>query len=298
MCIAILNRQKTLSKNTIIHSFENNPDGIGMAYADKGKIQTVKRMNDPAGFYNLYKAIRERTKTPIFIHARIGTSGTNDLKNVHPFKITKKLVMMHNGIISYPKLFTQESDTRHLVRFIQSFRNPASVLDQSSIEYGFIDQLAGSSKFIFMNTEGDYSIINEGLGHWDADGDTWYSNETYKKVSYKMYGNKKVYNSCNYGQNWGYQWGDYKPKTMKKEARNETLIQKQEQRIIEAFTNLNYWSMKDYEVVNGVSDCIDAFGIAGSYYEAIAKICEELDQWETADAETENNTKAPFKTKK
>lgn len=278
MCIAILNKSTVLNKDVFINSFQNNPDGIGMAFSDGTKVQTVKRMTDPSSLYDVYLKIRYQTDLPIMIHSRIGTSGKKDLSNVHPFKINENLAFMHNGVISYTEIYNNESDTRHIARFMQALSDPDTLLDELSIEYSFILELAGyGSKFIFMHSDGRYSIMNEQKGHWDDDADTWYSNDGYKKIDYSWYGNQKVYKSgsaktgsgtgtgtwCN---DW-YTGGNY----VKKSDKNMTHFETMEKKVIEYFhyTKEDFFSLSDNEVADLVQDVIDWFGMSGGYYKAL-----------------------------
>lgn len=274
MCIAIVNKRSTLSKETFKNSFENNPDGLGIAYFEGGRLKIKKSLKSYEDIYSKYLKVRKRIKTPIFIHARIGTSGGKTIANVHPFAITKDIAFMHNGVISYPKIFKDESDTRHLGRFIQKLSNPHSLFDPLSIEYGFIEDIAGSSKFCFLDNKGNVSIINEDLGHWDKSLDTWYSNDTYKKVSYKMYGNKKVYNST-YGSAWNCDYWNYKPAPAKKPSLSK--YPKIERDLIEEFTGKDYDTLTDWERINEVKNIGDSFGYSTHpYYTFLDTIHEDF----------------------
>lgn len=191
MCIAILNLQSILSEDVFKYSFENNNDGIGIAFIENGKIRTFKDMNDYINVYIMYLKARENSDLPIMIHSRIGTSGNKDLKNCHPFLITESLSFCHNGIIDVDEIDKNVSDTVHFVRFLQTLQNPENVLNQFSYEYLFAESIAGSgSKFVFLHNNGNYQIINEQNGEWIDD--TWFSNSSYKKSDYIYYGNKKI----------------------------------------------------------------------------------------------------------
>jgi hypothetical protein len=265
MCIAILNKSTLLEKEVFLNSFDNNPDGIGIAYSDGKQIQTVKRMDKPEELYSFYCKVRSKIDSPILIHARIGTSGGKTLKNVHPFKITKNLAMMHNGVISYPLIHKDESDTLHLVRFIQALKNPDAVLNPASLEYGFIEDMAGyGSKFIFLHSDGSYSIINEDKGHWDSENDTWYSNDGYKKISYKWHGNTKI-------------WNDYTPFTYNhkpkaetsKPGKSENEIIKMEREIIDFYHFRKYDELTDSQIIDSINEYFTWFNIQGNYYQSL-----------------------------
>ena len=287
MCIAILNKSTLLEKEVFINSFENNPDGIGIAYSDGKQIQTVKRMDKPEELYNFYCKVRAKIDTPIMIHARIGTSGGKTLKNVHPFKVNKDLALMHNGVISYPLIHKDESDTLHFVRFVQALKDPETVLNEASLEYGFLEDLIGfGSKFIFLHTDGRYSIINESKGHWDDDNDTWYSNDAYKECNYVWYGNHKVYKGSYYADS-DYQFGsvysDKKGKTSAaknapKESKKLGYFAEMERDIVEYYDyrGQKFNELSDDDISDIINEILSWFGdsITGTYYTALKQLHE------------------------
>jgi hypothetical protein len=191
MCIAILNTFGTLPESHIRNSFSNNPDGVGMAWIQNGKIETFRTMKDIEKLISLYKDIRTWNEYPILLHFRIGTHGRKDLTNVHPFSINSDLVMIHNGIVDSPVIDVNKSDTYPLSLFLSKLDTYRNLIDEDSLEFGFCESLAGTySKIVFMNNEGRYSIVNEDLGHW-IDND-WYSNYTYQACDYYDVGGKSV----------------------------------------------------------------------------------------------------------
>jgi hypothetical protein len=53
--------------------------------------------------------------------------------------------------------------------------------------------LGKSNKVAFLDWRGEVRILNDQLGHYDADGN-WFSNDSYKRVNdYVWAGSKKVY---------------------------------------------------------------------------------------------------------
>lgn len=67
----------------------------------------------------------EALRTPassLVVHCRIGTGGTNTLDNTHPFPITDKLALFHNGIFSEATVPTETNpkkpDSYHLANAI------------------------------------------------------------------------------------------------------------------------------------------------------------------------------------
>jgi predicted glutamine amidotransferase len=194
MCIAIVNRIGTLPLETFTASFKNNPDGIGMAFTDGEEVRTIRTMTNPEKLHDLYLAIREDNPHPILIHARIGTHGSKDLGNVHPFKLDKQTALIHNGIVDAPTYRPDRSDTWHLVDLLKMMQRPAQLFDTTTNAHQWLKELAGYSKIALLNAQGQTVIIGEEKGTW-ING-TWYSNGTYKE-------------SCTYIDKGGKQYGSY-----------------------------------------------------------------------------------------
>ena len=176
MCIAILKtKDKILDKDTLETCSKNNPDGCGFAYRNnEGKIIIKKFMNFES-FWKEYSKVQEHHT--MLIHFRIATHGKVELANCHPFKLNNHMALIHNGIISgYGSKTENLSDTRDFIEKVignisyKMWKNPSFIkLVGSSIGY---------SKFVILDNNENYYIVNEEKGIWD-DG-VWYSNSSYK----------------------------------------------------------------------------------------------------------------------
>src|ERR1017187_8655099 len=118
MCIISISI-KPIKKEYVLNCFLNHRDGMGMAWAEKGKLHILKGYFDFESFWRDYKKIN---RFPHGIHARTATQGIKSAGNCHPFYVTKKrdCCMFHNGIIDrklvpYDKI---KSDTKLLVERI------------------------------------------------------------------------------------------------------------------------------------------------------------------------------------
>jgi predicted glutamine amidotransferase len=178
MCIAIVNRTGTLPLETFTASYKNNPDGIGIAFTDGDEVRTIRTMDKPEALHARYVEIRKANPHPILIHARIGTHGSKDLGNVHPFKVNNGTALIHNGIVDAPNYRPDRSDTWHLVDLLRMMHRPADLFDKTTPAHQWLKELAGYSKIALLNAQGETVIIGEEKGTW-LDG-TWYSNGTYK----------------------------------------------------------------------------------------------------------------------
>jgi predicted glutamine amidotransferase len=185
MCIAIVNKSSMLEESIFENSFENNPDGCGMAYVMKGKIKMIHNMTSWKSLYEHYQLIRPVTKHPILIHFRIGTSGIKDERNLHPFMVTDDMALIHNGIVPYSVIEKDKSDTWHFVQFLKSLKNPHSLLNKNSTEFNMVSAITIGSKICLLHKDGSFNIINEPAGTWNDD--TWFSNRTYESCSYTRF---------------------------------------------------------------------------------------------------------------
>jgi predicted glutamine amidotransferase len=178
MCLLIVNKSETLPLEYFKTASENNPDGMGIAWTENGRIRMFKHMTDHKAVYRQYTEIRSTNRLPVLIHFRLATHGTADATNVHPFRITKSLAFAHNGVIDAPNHDPKHSDTRHLAELLSKLRDPAEVMEEGIVS-AWVDAICGNySKFAFLTGDGRYKIYNERAGTWD--GDTWYSNQSHK----------------------------------------------------------------------------------------------------------------------
>ena len=178
MCIAILNTKGTISKSEFKTCWNNNPDGSGLAWNEGGKLRIFKEMKDVHNLYQKYKNIRQQYPAiNILIHFRIATHGKVNETNCHPFKVSKDLVFIHNGMITGAGLPKSNdfSDT-YLFNQLILQKLPKDFTRNEAI-LNLIAQYIDYSKLIFLDSADNWTIVNEDLGKWD--GDNWYSNDSY-----------------------------------------------------------------------------------------------------------------------
>lgn len=201
MCIAILNTKGLLTKETLKTCWTNNPDGAGMIYVtDKNALVTFKELNSFDRFYKEYSKQRKLNKDSNFVlHFRIATSGKIDLNNCHPFKVSKDLAFVHNGMIDIEQVTKDFSDTYSFNQTILKELGKNFLYNEAIVR--LIEGYIGYSKLVFLNNFNEATIINELLGSWD--GANWYSNDSYKPRATKKYEHygygyySKGYNNAN-----------------------------------------------------------------------------------------------------
>lgn len=189
MCIAILNKQGKLGCEQLENSWKNNNQGGGLMWVEQGKLQTFKTY-DYTDFSDMYFNLRTNPNIGnIVLHFRIATSGYQNPINLHPFLVNENLGFVHNGILS--GLGNKDySDTYEFNEMLKKL--PVDFLQNDSIVL-FITEYISSSKLIFLDSQDNYSIINENFGDWDETGDNWYSNDSHKSYNDWVYfGNTKV----------------------------------------------------------------------------------------------------------
>jgi len=173
MCIAILNKTGAeLTSEQFKNSWKTNPHGGGIGYFENGKPVIVKEMKDYKKFYNIYKEHRAKTKNPMIVHFRVGTSGLLDEENCHPFLCRNGIILAHNGILSGFTGTEKKSDTREFCEFFGSI----PYLKEQVHNWGQV--IGYGNKVIVLSPDGDFSIMNEYEGSWEKS--SWYSNNSHK----------------------------------------------------------------------------------------------------------------------
>jgi len=199
MCIAILNKKSTtLKKELLKNCWENNYDGAGFMYTNGRSIVVHKELSSFDKYYQAYiDARRDFPESNIVLHFRISTHGEVNLTNGHPFLVNKKLGFVHNGIISGMGESRKFSDTylfnRDILKPLPSgFESNKGILDVVE------DAIGTYNKLIFLNSNNEFSIVNEAAGHWESG--CWFSNTSYTySAGYVDRGGYKVKSTKGYG---------------------------------------------------------------------------------------------------
>lgn len=167
MCLLVQQSASTkFSDEFILDVYSKNRDGIGVMYADSGIVQVHKYLPKKAAEFLRFYRDQIDGRDCIW-HARMQTHGKIDMDNCHPYKVTDKLWMAHNGILSSGnESDTAKSDTWH---FIRNVIEPVLAYEPDRLmrpEYQtFLGNLIGSTnKFGFMDGYGNAVIINRSSG--------------------------------------------------------------------------------------------------------------------------------------
>jgi hypothetical protein len=205
MCLLVNQPRTTIFDDEFLTGvYSRNQDGLGIMYAEDGKMHIFKCLpansKDFIDFYNKHAAGRE-----CVWHARMQTHGDVDMDNCHPYKVTDRIWMAHNGVLSASNdIDTKRSDTWHFINFLLRpalQADPDLLLDDQWIKY--VGKLIGNSnKFAFVRDDGVVCVINESVGvtHQGA----WLSN-TYAWGSMERGGYTNMYTR----HAWGYHTDDF-----------------------------------------------------------------------------------------
>lgn len=188
MCIAILKTKKgTITDEELRNCFNSNPDGAGIAYTLNNELKIIKGMFNVKDFIETVRMAEKICDNNMLIHCRIGTSGTKDGFNTHPFEVNKNVALIHNGIldIDVPK-DSKKNDTQIFIdKYLKGFSTGA-LLHNETLHKLIKDMIGNNNKFVLMDNRGYYKIINEKAGHWK--NNVWFSNDSYKTKTYYSYG--------------------------------------------------------------------------------------------------------------
>lgn len=231
MCILIVKPQNRLvpSREILKECFDRNPDGAGICYAKNNQIVLKK------GFMTFEEFFVEANKIPTessaLIHCRIGTSGGNVPELTHPYPLTNnikelkrtqmvikgskdspKYAVGHNGI--FYEYNNRDDGINDTCAFIANILYPLNISVSNLLDKNLdaiINKLVGTSKIAILRTDGEIAMFGDG---WIEDNGIFYSNNTYKKITYTKYtwleDDDYVYNRENYMTSIKNSWGNYK----------------------------------------------------------------------------------------
>jgi hypothetical protein len=167
MCLLVHQPASTSFSNDFLADvYSGNRDGIGAMYALGGQLHVVKALPKNADeFIEFYRQHVEGRES--IWHARMQTHGDVDLENCHPYQVTARVALAHNGILATGNAWdAARSDTWH---FIRNIVRPAVASDEAIVLdpswQSFIGDLIGvSNKFGMMTADGQAVIINRKAG--------------------------------------------------------------------------------------------------------------------------------------
>jgi hypothetical protein len=208
MCLLVKQPSTTsFTDEFLMDVFTKNSDGLGVMYAEDGKLHVYKCL--PATAQDFIDFYRKHVDGKDCVwHARMQTHGDIDFDNCHPYKVTDDIWLAHNGVLSTGNDADKtRSDTWHFIKNVIApalSANPELMMDEDWQD--FIGDLIGrSNKFGLMNNKGEIAIINEVSGVEFVGA--WLSN-TYAWSTHK-FGFKSTYYNPTTVNSSGWSGGTY-----------------------------------------------------------------------------------------
>lgn len=156
----------TFSLEFLRDVYAANSDGFGVMFSEAGRLITRRFLPKTAdAFVSIYQD--HAAGRDCIWHVRMRTHGDVDLANCHPYAVTPRVALAHNGILATGNSWdASKSDTWH---FIRNVIEPVVAYDEARVLdptwQAFLGQLIGSSnKFGIMTASGDAVIINRASG--------------------------------------------------------------------------------------------------------------------------------------
>lgn len=224
MCVIIVRDPGiTIPQDKLESACIVNPDGWGLAIADRGKLEYRHELiNNPDVIAKALEAAKTHT---VLLHLRFITAGEKSIQNCHPFKTMTReadgfdITFSHNGTL-YPYKPTNGEVTSDSYNFNQRFVRPlvlrtaafvgnANALDDKFLSEQLEDKCGSSSKFALMDGNGQALIINYNDGE---EHDGWWSSNTYSFERTHRTGTSytsptgKTYYDTNYGTDYESWW--------------------------------------------------------------------------------------------
>lgn len=230
MCIIVAKDRKAAlpKKEYLENCFNNNSDGAGLMYVDKGEVVIEKGFMTYKDFEKKYDSLCKKYNNfknkCLVMHFRIGTQGENDAHTCHPFPISSKhkklrkpyirtdVGMVHNGIISdftsssrYSKIHPTDkllSDTQLFIRYcVSSFKSLNRQFYKNKQVMNYLNSILDGDKAVFLSNEDKLYT----LGDFIEEEGILYSNDTYS-YDYSWYYRYKYshYNWDEYNKTYAY----------------------------------------------------------------------------------------------
>ena len=186
MCLIIkTDTPKQLNLQLLETAYNNNSDGFGLMFCNKGKLHTQKIV--PKTFKDIEKLWSKYNDLdiPMGLHFRFNTNGETNRSMSHPFQILSKakgddrdVWVMHNGpMLPTPMIDDNKSDTHQFIKWVlrpQLSANPKLLYNAEWQD--MVEELIGSDKLLFLDGKTkEFVIYNESEGK-EVDNIGWLSN--------------------------------------------------------------------------------------------------------------------------
>jgi hypothetical protein len=176
----------TMTESAMRNAWRANPDGGGIAYFDPcGTVRAFRTLSLDKmlrGYDRLLDAKAHRT--PMAIHFRYATHGTSTIENVHPFRMDRHTLAIHNGM--FPIEATGDrSDTAIFVQDVLPKLGPTWMDDPQLFDLVETYCTSGyANKLVLLTSNPDTKfrayIVNQSAGDWNEAKTIWNSNRSWE----------------------------------------------------------------------------------------------------------------------
>lgn len=226
----------------IKQGMQTNTHGSGFAYK-KGGSKTVYLSKGYMTSVNLINAIKEAelgVDDELMIHHRIGTSGSREAFNMHPFILTtneelakktegtfKNSVMAHNGVITEFADYSADQIFNDTFLFVKHFMGVPEILqslkNDESLFKRHYSSIINGEKLAFIFDDAPMVL----LGNFVEDDGYYHSNTGYKSYHHDRggvsYGSEDVDSYLNRTSSW---WDKNRAAKLEEEAREKKKLKK------------------------------------------------------------------------
>jgi hypothetical protein len=180
MCLLITKPANTsLDSDVLARAYQQNSDGLGIAYYDGDARHVVKTLPQNAEDAIAFCAEHAKPEYTAMVHFRFATHGAATLENQHPFSVPNTdLVLAHNGVMPYTLDLHCGNGTdtwafvrQYLVGIVQGRR---ALQRMRSAERALAELIGTGNKLAAMDARGNLAHVNRNSGVDHAG--IWYSN--------------------------------------------------------------------------------------------------------------------------
>jgi hypothetical protein len=198
MCLIIQGSKSSIGKDILADAYDSNQDGWGIMYSYRQKLKVTRGFT----LENLYRALEKVPDVEIFVHLRMRTHGDISQGNLHPYRVTNDLYLMHNGIADVHRPYSSWSDTKAVVALITPLvkSNPLVIFTPGFQK--LFEPISKGSRFVFLHSSGRHLIFNRNQGIeyqdlWCSNTyawSLWKSNSTASSRNQYLLADKRSYN--------------------------------------------------------------------------------------------------------
>ena len=161
MCLIIQGSKSSIGKDILADAYDSNQDGWGIMYSYRQKLKVTRGFT----LENLYRALEKVPDVEIFVHLRMRTHGDISRGNLHPYRVTNDLYLMHNGIVNdVHRPYSSWSDTKAVVALITPLVKSNPLLIFTPGFQKLFEPISKGSRFVFLHSSGRHLIFNRNQG--------------------------------------------------------------------------------------------------------------------------------------